>query len=1173
MKTTLIFLLLISITSLFAQPTDTLISYNITKLDNPDAGYIMLGPLNKEGILCLFDNNGDQIYVRKLPTANDGQMLKMTNFKYFGNGVYSFFSSNSSTAGQYYILNNNFSFIDSVSCKTPIITDFHDMAIKPNGNYIVYGRKSITVDMSKKVKDGNPNATIGNMIIQEIAPDKSLVAEWNMYDHVDILEATSDVDLTLKSIDPFHINSIFVDIDGNLIVSARHLDQIIKIAWPSGQILWRIGGTSAKANDFKILNDTKDGFTGFSHQHDVKRLANGNLLLFDNGQLKADYFPSRVVEYIFNESAKTITKTWEFFHPDSINSQSMGNAERLPNGNTFIGWGGSFGGDYKSIATECRPDGSIAFEMEHQTRGSYRALRYVLKNNSVSYVIANANTYDFNNSTNVTGVTLQLSGITGSGYTSVERHDYSPHNLSYSSSVPCILLNRRYVINSKGIVSVQGKIIIKLPELKTLANASDLVIFYRNKENTGSFAPLATTLDSSLSQLEANISGFGEFMVAFNTSTEYPPPTLTLPINNENGVSSSPLLHWTRNGSNEFYRLQVSQTSNFDSIILDTNNLKENRFTVLNLSNYKKYYWRISAFTQNCSSAWSLPYCFTTFVPAPNLELPSDKQSDVPVKCAFSWKAVTGATQYRIQISGNQNMLDTIRDSSVVSTELSLTIDNLKYYSAYYWRVSAAENGKFGPWSDVWSFTTVSLIPVLTFPVNQATSQPINGVLRWEDIGPGFIYRVQVASDSIFRNIVLDESGLNSNYINYKDFNYITDYYWRIKAETIDSKSDWSERWKFRTIIHTPELLSPKNHAKSVNTNGYLACAMIKGATKYEVELAKDSLFKNIILTTTDSTGIFKYNNLDTETTYYWHVRMYDEQLPGSWSALWAFKSLKSGQVASPDPVYPFIRTNTIPEKFDFKWGSVSGADSYDIQLSTDSIFASIIFEKSDQSEIFTGSPLLAHNIRYFWRAKSKKATDSSEWSDYADFYVCLDSVTLFIPEDGATDLPNNPFLVWDNAPDAQLYQIQIARDSAFADIAMDLNNLKKAQANAEQLNYNTVFYWKVRSFNQQNGSLWSSVRSFKTQKSTGVEEYVKHNTFAYPNPADEFLILDLRELNVEEGLIKIYNTTGMIFNEIKFSSTDKLMKIPLIGIPENMYIIELVSGTNVYFEKFIIAR
>ena len=47
----------------------------------------------------------------------------------------------------------------------------------------------------------------------------------------------------------------------------------------------------------------------------------------------------RAVEYQLDEIEKTATLVWEYVHPDSIVSMSMGSVQRLPNNNTLINWG------------------------------------------------------------------------------------------------------------------------------------------------------------------------------------------------------------------------------------------------------------------------------------------------------------------------------------------------------------------------------------------------------------------------------------------------------------------------------------------------------------------------------------------------------------------------------------------------------------------------------------------------------------------------------------------------------------------------------------------------------------------------------------------------------------------------------------------------------------------
>ena len=76
-----------------------------------------------------------------------------------------------------------------------------------------------------------------------------------------------------------HGNSIDMAADGNLILSCRHLDAVVKINSQTGNIIWRLGG---RKSDFVFLDDP---LGGPSHQHCARMLANGNLLMFDNGNL------------------------------------------------------------------------------------------------------------------------------------------------------------------------------------------------------------------------------------------------------------------------------------------------------------------------------------------------------------------------------------------------------------------------------------------------------------------------------------------------------------------------------------------------------------------------------------------------------------------------------------------------------------------------------------------------------------------------------------------------------------------------------------------------------------------------------------------------------------------------------------------------------------------------
>jgi outer membrane protein assembly factor BamB len=147
-----------------------------------------------------------------------------------------------------------------------------------------------------------------------------------------VTDAAPDINLTLPNVNPWHGNAIDLDTDGNLLVSFRNSDEIAKVDAHSGNVVWRLGGRN---NMFQFVNDP---FNGFSHQHGIRRLANGNIILFDNGNLHLPQV-SRAVEYRLDEQARTATRVWEYRGDSTLYSNALGFAQRLENGNTLICFG------------------------------------------------------------------------------------------------------------------------------------------------------------------------------------------------------------------------------------------------------------------------------------------------------------------------------------------------------------------------------------------------------------------------------------------------------------------------------------------------------------------------------------------------------------------------------------------------------------------------------------------------------------------------------------------------------------------------------------------------------------------------------------------------------------------------------------------------------------------
>ena len=253
------------------------------------------------------------------------------------------------------VLNDKMKEVDTLNCVNGYKADYHDIQLLQNGGYILQAYDSINVNMSEIVSGGNPNAIVIYLIIQEFDQNKNLIFEWNAWDHLNIADYTN-LDLTRLRLTWMHGNSIEVDQDFHLLVSNRRSSEILKIDRNTGDVLWYLGGPN---NDFTITNDS---FNGFSKQHDVRRLSNGNILLFDNGN---EHQPpiSRVVEYSVNEINKSINLVWEFYHPEQLLGLAMGSAQRLPNQNTLINWG--IVNNNGAIITEVDYDKNIVLEIRY----------------------------------------------------------------------------------------------------------------------------------------------------------------------------------------------------------------------------------------------------------------------------------------------------------------------------------------------------------------------------------------------------------------------------------------------------------------------------------------------------------------------------------------------------------------------------------------------------------------------------------------------------------------------------------------------------------------------------------------------------------------------------------------------------------------------------------------
>ncbi|MHC4657244.1 MAG: aryl-sulfate sulfotransferase, partial [Planctomycetota bacterium] len=327
---------------------------NVTINNNPAPGYIFLdyrgSPTRYAMIL---ENSGAPVWYRRGTRARD--------FKVQKNGIITW------TNFQGY--DQNFNYLRSFGAVNGYNTDDHELQVLEDGGYLLIGYKRSTVDMSLYLPGGNPNASVSETVVQEFTADSELIFQWRAWDNFDVRDVHLD-DITSGSFRFPHMNAIDIDEDGHILLSSRHLSEATKINRDTGEIIWRLSGIP-KNNDFTYVND--DELQGFRNQHDIRSMGNGRYTIFDNGNLHSPSV-SRAVEYELDVNAMTATLVWEFRDNPDKYTHYMGNAQRLPNGNTLINF---VLAQYPKVI-EVNQNGEKEFEMSYAGNGddNYRVFRF-----------------------------------------------------------------------------------------------------------------------------------------------------------------------------------------------------------------------------------------------------------------------------------------------------------------------------------------------------------------------------------------------------------------------------------------------------------------------------------------------------------------------------------------------------------------------------------------------------------------------------------------------------------------------------------------------------------------------------------------------------------------------------------------------------------------------------
>lgn len=184
--------------------------------------------------------------------------------------------------------------------------------------------------------------------------------------------------------------------------------------------------------------------------------------------------------------------------------------------------------------------------------------------------------------------------------------------------------------------------------------------------------------------------------------------------------------------------------------------------------------------------------------------------------------------------------------------------------------------------------------------------------------------------------------------------------------------------------LTAPELVSPANQVTLPVTNVTFEWIAVKNAEEYELQLAVDPSFTNIFESRTEitTTSVDK-EGLAFETTYFWRVRAYRNQLISDWSTVSRFTI---APIPAPIPLSPAPNSVLTTRQASLEWSLVDQAASYTVQVSTDENFLSGVVEESSIPGTSTVMDELSWFDEHFWRVRAENGGQVSPWSEVQSF-------------------------------------------------------------------------------------------------------------------------------------------------------------------------------------------
>jgi YVTN family beta-propeller protein len=282
-------------------------------------------------------------------------------------------------------------------------------------------------------------------------------------------------------------------------------------------------------------------------------------------------------------------------------------------------------------------------------------------------------------------------------------------------------------------------------------------------------------------------------------------PTLLAPADSTIDAAIPVTFSWSSVSNADYYILQLSKYADF--IPASYSQRINGTSQLIRLEGGNTYFWRVNAANNGGASAWSQSRRYSIVaVSAPHIVSPSWAAQQQPTSLALVWNSVKSAATYHVEVTASIQYSTSWNPATPLVVQDSLVTDTFKLVkglladTTYCWRIRAKNAGTIiSGWTEGLFFTiSTRNVPVLIAPADGDTGAAIPLTLVWSKINTAVGYHVQVATDTGFTGIFLQDSLLADTTKTIAPANATT-YYWRVRAKGAGGFNPWSAPNSFKT--------------------------------------------------------------------------------------------------------------------------------------------------------------------------------------------------------------------------------------------------------------------------------------------------------------------------------------------------------------------------------------